>query len=435
MRICWSLPCPTILIWAMSLFRYFPETLHQRFPEHVKAHRLKREVIATVLANAIINRGGPAFVTELMAATSTGVGDIAIAYVATRDIYGLGELNGLVDALDSKVSGAAQLELYEKLRSLLQQEVLWFLRNSDLSLPLPEIIARHASGVATLRDLMPELISPSVTDAIETAVAKAEAQGVPASTARRIAELPVLSYASDVVLISERGGVSVGEAAHAFFGVFSIFELWSILDQGRSIKLDDRFDRMALDRALANLMRAQRDLTIDVLAAGKGSMADRLSLWRQSRAVGIERAAAAVAELRQGQLSVSRLSVAAGLLGDLARQSLSFIVVLSRLPIAGQSRQVQTHCSSDEEPFHVRRHHLTKLAPIAGPDDRTGRRRFDYCRSLRRNRQNIAHRADGRARRGDRPHQRAGRDSKAGSMSSQTIYSSSTYARMLPFRF
>src|SRR5690606_9943470 len=50
---------------ADELFRYFPEALHQRYPEAVEQHRLKREVIATVLANAMINRGGPAFTAEL----------------------------------------------------------------------------------------------------------------------------------------------------------------------------------------------------------------------------------------------------------------------------------------------------------------------------------------------------------------------------------
>jgi glutamate dehydrogenase len=77
---------------------------------------------------------------------------------------------------------------------------------------------------------------------------------------------------------------------------------------------------MALDRSLANLTRAQRDLTADILAAGSGPVADRLTRWKAARPANIERTAAAVAELTQGALTVSRLSVAAGLLADLARE-------------------------------------------------------------------------------------------------------------------
>ena len=136
---------------------------------------------------------------------------------------------------------------------------------------------------------------------------------MPEAVARQIAELSVLSYASDIVLVSERSGVSLTDGAAAFFGVFAAFELWPVIEQGREIALSDRFDRMALDRALANLMRAQRDLTADVLKADGG-----LDGW--AARPGIARTAAAVAELTQGELTVSRLSVAAGLLADLAQE-------------------------------------------------------------------------------------------------------------------
>src|SRR5690606_3342446 len=144
--------------------------------------------------------------------------------------------------------------------------------------------------------------------------------GVPEPVAQAIAELGVLGYASDIVLVSERSGVSVADGAAAFFGVFAAFELWPVIEQGRAIVLSDRFDRMALDRALANLMRAQRDLTADVLKAGDGLVADRVASWASRQKVGIERTRAAVAELTQGSLTVSRLSVAAGLLADLAQE-------------------------------------------------------------------------------------------------------------------
>jgi glutamate dehydrogenase len=72
---------------------------------------------------------------------------------------------------------------------------------------------------------------------------------------------------------------------------------------------------MALDRALANLMRALRDLAADVLVAG--SVDDFVA----QRSVALARSVAAVKELTEGGITVSRLSVAAGLLTDLAREA------------------------------------------------------------------------------------------------------------------
>jgi glutamate dehydrogenase len=305
---------------AGELYRYFPETLHTTYPDAVAQHRLKREVIATVLANAMINRGGPAYVSELTAATSAGPGEVALAYAATRDVYGLTDLNTAIDALDGTVAGEVQLGLYAEVMTLLRQESLWFLRNADVTRGLAGLVERHAAGVATLRSLMSSALAPTLVEGVARMAADLTGKGVPEAVAQRIAELPVLAYASDIVLVSERAGVSVADGAAAFFGVFTAFDLWPVIAQSHALALSDRFDRMALDRALANLLRAQRDLTADVLKADGGAVAHRLAAWKSQRKAGIERTAASVAELTQGALTVSRLSVAAGLLADLARE-------------------------------------------------------------------------------------------------------------------
>jgi glutamate dehydrogenase len=300
---------------ADELYRYFPETLHKRYPNAVSEHRLKREVIATVLANAMINRGGPGFVNELTGVTSASPGEVALAYAATRDVYGLSAINAAIDALDGKVSGAVQLELYAEVMALLRQESLWFLRNADVSQGTAELVQRHRAGVAALKAALEASLPASLAQGVALMTEELAAKGVPAELAQRVAELPVLGYASDIVLVSERAGVSVADGAAAFFGVFAAFALWPVIEQGRALTLSDRFERMALDRALANLMRAQRDLTADVLKTEGG-----LDGWAARQQAGIARTAAAVTELTQGQLTVSRLSVAAGLLADLARE-------------------------------------------------------------------------------------------------------------------
>ncbi|MDB5586805.1 MAG: NAD-glutamate dehydrogenase [Devosia sp.] len=305
---------------AGELFRYFPETLHTTYPHAVETHRLRREVIATVLANAMINRGGPAYVTELTSATSASAGEIALAYAATRDIYGLTEINTAIDGLDGAVGGEVQLSLYAAVEALLRQETLWFLRNADVTKGLTALVSRHADAVASLKTLLATTLPAPLATAVGNTAQALVVQKVPAATAQRIAELGVLSFASDIALVSERSNVPVADAAEAFFAVLAQFSLWPVIEQGRTLVLSDRFERMALDRALANLLRAQRDLTADVLAAGGGSIAERITAWKAGTP-GVERSALSVGELTQGTLTVSRLSVAAGLLADLAQAS------------------------------------------------------------------------------------------------------------------
>jgi glutamate dehydrogenase len=306
---------------SKELYRYFPDRLTETFPDTVTGHRLRREVIATVLSNAMLNRGGPAFVNELSAATSADAGQIAAAYAAARDVYGTPDLNKEIDGLDGLVPGRTQLMLYSEVQALLRREALWFLRNQSLEGGLAPLVERYSAGVADVKLLLGSLLGPWLEQHVNERAQRLEAARVGRDLARSFAELPVLSLATDVVMVAEKTSVTVPEAATAFFGVLEVFGLGRIIEEGNAIVLGDRFDRMALDRALANLARAQRDLTIDVLAMGDDDVASRLERWRNARPEAITRAATAVRDLTEGDMTVSRLSVAAGLLSDLARSA------------------------------------------------------------------------------------------------------------------
>ncbi len=304
-----------------ELFRYFPPLLADRYPDSISSHRLRREVIATVLANQMINRGGPAYVTRMMAATSADAGQVAAAFCLARDAYGLERLYAEIDALDGVISGSTQLGLYAELQTLLERETLWLLRNADFTRPLGDLVLHYAEGVTDVSGLIASLVPPGLEKGIATRAETFMAGGAPNSIARRIAELGALSFASDIALVADRTKSAIAAAAGAFFGVLDLFGLADVIESGGRIVLADRFDRMALDRALANLMRATRDLTVDVLSFGRGEIDTRLAAWKQARPEAIERVVEAVDGLTKGEMSVSRLSVAAGLLSDLARSA------------------------------------------------------------------------------------------------------------------
>ena len=59
---------------SRELRRYFPKAMQERFAEEIESHKLRREIIATMLANSMINRGGPSFVTRLSRGDRTDAG-------------------------------------------------------------------------------------------------------------------------------------------------------------------------------------------------------------------------------------------------------------------------------------------------------------------------------------------------------------------------
>jgi glutamate dehydrogenase len=302
-----------------ELFRYFPDQLAEVHPGTIKNHRLRREVIATVLCNAMINRGGPDFVHRISAATGADASQVAAAYAAARDSFGLTDMNLAIDDLDTKMKGDTQLELYDELRTLLLQQTAWFLRNVNFADGISTVVDTYSKGIETIRSMLDQVLPAFVAKSVSDQAQGFKDGGTPEELAKRIAQLSALTLTTEVVLISERVKIPIQDAAKTYFAVLETFQLGRITEQVHTIEVKDYYDRMALDRAIANLMRAQRDITLDVLSFDSSDVETGLAAWHEARRDDIERSREMVANITESTLSVSRLSVAAGLLSDLAR--------------------------------------------------------------------------------------------------------------------
>jgi len=83
--------------------------------------------------------------------------------------------------------------------------------------------------------------------------------------------------------------------------------------------VSDYFDRLALDRALDSIGDAERRLTA-AMAGNGASGADAVDAWVTERKSEVERIRSSVHEIASTGLTLSKLSVAASLLGDLVKQ-------------------------------------------------------------------------------------------------------------------
>ena len=71
-----------------------------------------------------------------------------------RDSYGMTTLNTAIDALDNKVPGKLQLDLYTAVQNLLIDRLVWFLRNADLSKGLAGVVEHYRRGIAAVSDTL-----------------------------------------------------------------------------------------------------------------------------------------------------------------------------------------------------------------------------------------------------------------------------------------
>ncbi|MCC8935936.1 NAD-glutamate dehydrogenase [Bradyrhizobium sp. Arg68] len=302
---------------ARELSQYFPREVEDKFPTAVEFHRLRREIIATSLANAVINRGGPACVVRLIDETDADIPTIVMAYVAVDECYGLKWLNDAIDALDACIDGQVQLALYASVQDLLLSRMVWYVRNADFKDGLEAVVARFGPAIRQIVAGLDSALPPDLQAARGKRRQELTDAGVPAGLAGELADLDALVSAPDIVTVAERTGRPIGDAAATFFAAEANFRLDRIIAAARSVPANDYFERMAIDRAVEQIAGAERRLAADMLATGQaGQAAVETWLAAHPEATRIRRS---VEEIAGSGLTLAKLTVAANLLGDLVK--------------------------------------------------------------------------------------------------------------------
>lgn len=302
---------------AVELMRYFPEELQKKYPNDIQNHRLRREIIATMLANSMINRGGSTLVHRLSDQTGAGVGAISAAYAAVRDSFAMGALNTAIDGLDNKISGMLQIDLYLAVQTLLRDQIIWFLRNVPENVGIGETVKQYRSGIQALQKALDKVVPESRLSALKKDFKKLEKQGVPSALAMQIASLKIIADGPDIVLVSQRTKKSVVEVAKVFYAISSHFNAGMLASAARDLEISDYFDRLALTRTLETVAEALRQITAEALGSKKSGAA-AVAKWMTGREEHVERTRKALAEIAtSGELTLSKLTVGASMLSDL----------------------------------------------------------------------------------------------------------------------
>lgn len=201
-----------------ELVGYFPAPLRERFATRIDQHPLRREIIATHLANHVLNRMGATFLMRMTEATGADTAEAVRAYLAARDIYGLRGLWHEVNRLGDTVAIQHQQSALHSIRALQEQATRWLLRHpggggSDAGAgraPMQEAVAR-------LDEALPTLLTETAAGQLAAARDRHVEAGVPAPLAERLSRLPRLYPALDIHAAACVADTELTEAARVHF--------------------------------------------------------------------------------------------------------------------------------------------------------------------------------------------------------------------------
>jgi glutamate dehydrogenase len=264
-------------------------------------HPLKREIIATVVANTMINRTGSVFVHRMMEETGATPEDVTRSFILVREIFGLEAVWAQVDALDNKVPAAVQYEMLIEIGRLALRATLWFLRRRREKLPIAKVLEIFQPAVAALNSGVPGLLAQGDREAWEASVRSLSAEGVPAALAQAVASTGAMYAALDVTEVAIEQKKSVESVAALYFALVGELGLRWLWDRISELPTDTSWQALARNALRDDLSSQQRALTATVAKVSDAAdPAKLLGAWRERYAPAIARMKTMVEELKRG---------------------------------------------------------------------------------------------------------------------------------------
>ncbi len=311
-----------------ELIAYFPTALRKKFEKGILRHRLKREIIATLAANSVVNRGGGSFVYQLMERTGMPACDVVRAYLIARRVLGMRTIWGRIDALDNTVPAALQTEMTLETTRLLEWVTLWFLRSGRRPLNIGDSVREFADGFAGLyRNLGTFLPKHYMGDVIRRGQPYVDA-GAPKELAHRVAGLVNLFSGCDIIRLARARKITVADAARFYFAVGTHFHLGSLRAASDRLEAQNHWQKLAVAALIEEIYSHQLALTSQVLDFVGGKNADgkklpeadaAIAAWVDGNAVAVERTEQLISELSASGINdLAMIAVASRQLRTLA---------------------------------------------------------------------------------------------------------------------
>ena len=310
---------PDMEDWILN---YFPVDLQKKYVKEIKRHRLACEIVATSMANSLVNRMGPTFLKATMNKTGANAAEVAKAYIIVRDAYNLRALWDQIEALDNKVPAEVQLRAMREIAMLSEHAVTWFLTRLGHDLDIGREIEDFGKGIEKLSGNLDKLLTTDLKDSVNMRVIAGERDGLPKKLAGQIALMPVLSSACDITRIALEQKSDLLDTARTYFEVGEEFHMDWLRQQARYLPVDDHWQSEATRGLVDQLYSCQAALTVRILNDTKGKAAKDKTLaetWLDKHSHQIKQLGPLFTDLRRaGTIELSMLVIAEQRLHSLA---------------------------------------------------------------------------------------------------------------------
>jgi glutamate dehydrogenase len=251
----------------------FPPAMVAAHRDAILAHQLRDEIVATKVANRIVNRMGLIHPFELAEEEGVGMHDVAEVFVVVEQLFDLPALWAAIDNAD--ITEPARIQLYAEVAVEMRAHMADILRNAIAERNLAQCVADLAPGIGQLDRESETLLRPETRDQANAFAARLAALGAPEDIARRVVHLAEMDGVIGIVSLAQRSGVEPLRLTAAFGALGHATGLdWA---QGIAMRLSpsDPWERLLV----AGLARDFQHMRLETIARLGGDPEQAIAAW------------------------------------------------------------------------------------------------------------------------------------------------------------
>ncbi|MGI9288169.1 MAG: NAD-glutamate dehydrogenase, partial [Pseudomonadales bacterium] len=304
----------------------FPKVLLKKYKKQIGQHRLHKEIVATQIANHVVNRMGITYLERMLLSTGSNVSCIARAYVTARDIFSLDQHWIAIEQLDHQMPASMQLRLMRELKRLIRRASRWFLRNRRSELDPQVEIERFVPGVTAINESLEQLLNGHLLESFHQRKAKILEHPVPTELAHYVAGAPILYAGVGIVEAAYATETDVVDVANMYFNLGEALHLHWFAQQISELKVESHWQALAREAYRDDLEWQQSAITISALRNMKldaeHNVEQSIDNWLEVNAEDVHHWHAMINEMRAMHTNdFAVYTVANRALLDLARRS------------------------------------------------------------------------------------------------------------------
>jgi glutamate dehydrogenase len=283
-----------------DLERYFPPPLPERYGEQMQSHRLRREIISTVVANQLVDRAGTTFTFRLQEETGCSAPLLARGFAVSREIFQMRSFWSTVEALDNQVDAQVQLRMLIEGRRLVERATRWLVRGHPRGIEIEATTRRFEQGAEALQEALPDALDDNDRQAFAGRVEELTQAGVARELAERVASMPVLVSVFDIVEVAEATSRPLEAVMQTYFVIGSQIVLTWLRERIIELPRANRWQALARAALRDDLYSLHRAITQEVLESADGQVdaEEAIAAWLERNESAVERVRGILADIR-----------------------------------------------------------------------------------------------------------------------------------------